>query len=270
MEVPLRDNLHSIEVTLNVRPDLRRHGAGTALVEHISARAEEDGRRALNAIVDVPLARTSSHASTRFATRLGFTPSLAGNVRHLAVPMDPRRRTELRQTVADAPDAERYRTFTFTTPWPEEYAEDQCELSRRMSTDEPAGDSGHEEEVWDARRIEDNDALDAAARVTRLAAVAQHLESGRLVAFSELLLSPDRPDEAWQMATLVHPEHRGRRLGMAVKLANLDYLAATAPNVRLVITGNAQVNAPMIAINDMLGFHVVAEEIFWQKSLRPS
>jgi hypothetical protein len=200
---------------------------------------------------------------------LGSAPTLAGNVRHLALPMDPERVEELDHVVANAKGADRYRTFTFTSPWPTEYIEDQCELGRRMSTDEPAGDDSHEEEVWDARRVLDNSALDAAQGATRLAAVAQHLETGRLVAFSEFLLSPDRPEEAWQMATLVHQTHRGHRLGLAVKLANLEYLAATAPSVRLVITGNAQINAPMIAINDMLGFEIVGEGMFWQLTVGP-
>jgi hypothetical protein len=37
----------------------------------------------------------------------------------------------------------------------------------------------------------------------------------------------------------------------------------------LVITGNAQINAPMIAINDMLGFEIVGEGMFWQLTLDP-
>ncbi len=58
------------------------------------------------------------------------------------------------------------------------------------------------------------------------------------------------------MATIVHPEHRGHRLGLAVKLANLEALAEEAPAVRRIVTGNAAVNAPMIAVNDMMGFEV--------------
>ena len=81
--------------------------------------------------------------------------------------------------------------------------------------------------MWDARRIARERRLELAARgVRKLAAVAQHVASGRLVAFTELLLSPDAPRQAWQLVTLVHPEHRGHRLGLAVKLANLEVLAA--------------------------------------------
>ena len=54
--------------------------------------------------------------------------------------------------------------------------------------------------------------------------MAQHVASGRLVACTELLLAADVAGQAWQMLTVVHPEHRGHRLGLAVKLANLDVL----------------------------------------------
>ncbi len=119
-------------------------------------------------------------------------------------------------------DAAAYQCSTFTTPWPEEFLSDHCELLRRMSTDEPAGDGDKEEEVWDGPRIREYDQLLEERGVWKLAAVARHVDSGHLVAFSELLFSPDAPTEAWQLATLVHPEHRGHRLGLAVKLANVD------------------------------------------------
>lgn len=85
---------------------------------------------------------------------------------------------------------------------------------------------------------------------------------------SELLLARDTPDQAWQLVTVVHPAHRGHRLGLAVKIANLDALTARSDAVRIIITGNAAVNAPMIAVNEMLGFEVVSEGAFWQKRLR--
>ena len=56
--------------------------------------------------------------------------------------------------------------------------------------------------------------------------------------------------------TLVHPEHRGHRLGLAVKLANLEFLAEQAPAVRSSSRATRRSNAPMIAVNDMMGFEV--------------
>jgi GNAT superfamily N-acetyltransferase len=270
MEIPLRDNLHSAEVTVGVHPEHRRRGAGSALVARMTALAAADGRRALNSIVDVPVAQVESHPGAPFARRVGFVATMPGNTRYLTVPLDVDLVHELHQVVATAREAADYRVFTFTTPWPEEYLEDHCELARRMSTDEPAGDGEREEEVWDEDRIGEGDALLAARGAWKLAAVAQHAGSGRLVAFSELLLSPDAPTEAWQMATLVHPAHRGHRLGLAVKLANADALETAAPSVRRIITGNAQVNAPMIAVNDLMSFEVVGAGWFWQKEVPPA
>ncbi len=269
MEVPLRDNLHSAEVTVGVHPGHRRKGAGSAIVTRMTELAAADGRRVLNSIVDVPVARTATHPGAPFARHVGFVATLPGNSRYLALPVEDGRMDELRREVAAARDASDYRTFTFTTPWPAEFAEDQCELARRMSTDEPPGDAEHEEEMWDEARIREGDALLAARGAWKLAAVAQHLGTGRLVAFSELLLSPDAPEESWQMATLVHPAHRGHRLGLAVKLANVEALATAAPSVRRIVTGNAAVNAPMIAVNDMMGFEVVGAGWYWQKEVGP-
>ena len=136
-----------------------------------------------------------------------------------------------------------------------------------MSTDEPHGDEGHEEEIWDAERLGENDALRVAHGARFLIAVAEHITSGRLVACTELAIGAESPGQAFQMLTVVDPEHRGHRLGLAIKLANLDLLASRAPAVRLVVTGNASVNGPMIAVNDMMGFEVASEGNFWQKVL---
>jgi GNAT superfamily N-acetyltransferase len=267
MELPLRDNVRSTEVTVAVHPAHRRRGVGTAIVEAMTEHAREDGRLVLNSIVDVPLDRAADHASLSFAPKVGFESMLAGNTRHLTVPMEAAKMEELRAEVARARDADAYRMLTFEAPWPAEYLEDQCALFRCMSTDEPHGDEGHEEEVWDAERVQENDALRAARGARFLIAVAQHIASGRLVACTELSIGAGSPAQAWQMLTVVDPQHRGHRLGLAIKLANLEVLAERAPDVHVIVTGNAAVNAPMIAVNDMMGFEVAGEGQFWQKDL---
>jgi GNAT superfamily N-acetyltransferase len=263
--VPQRDNRHSASLDIRVLPDRRRQGIGSAVVAEAERRMVAEGRTVLNGLFEVPTPQLVTSPAAPFAQRLGFVAAQTGNRRHLNLPLDRARRARLLDEVTRA--AVGYRTRTFVAPWPAEYLDDQCELNRRMSTDQPSGDLDHEEEVWDADRVAESDRTAAAQGLTRLVAVAEHIESGRLVAFTELALPRDHSIEAWQWITIVLREHRGHRLGLAVKLANLDFLAATAPAVRLVITGNAQENTPMIAVNDLLGFDVVATGTFWQKSL---
>ena len=193
-----------------VHPAQRRRGVGTAIVEAMSEHGRADGRLVLNSIVDVPRnASPDDRPSFAFAPTVGFEPMLSGNIRHLTVPMDVARMTELRTEVAQARDADAYRVLTFEAPWPAEYLDDQCALFQCMSTDEPHGDEGHEEEVWDADRVEENDSLRVARGARFLIAVAQHVDSGRLVACTELAIGAESSGQAWQMLTVVEPKHPG-------------------------------------------------------------
>lgn len=270
MEFPQRENLHAVDIIVAVHPEHRRRGVGTAIAEHLGEVARADGRRTLNSLVDVPVAKAPTHASRSFAPKVGFESTMPGHSRRLSLPADTARIDELREVVAHARGAADYRVLTFEAPWPDELMEDHCNLLKVMSTDEPAGDGERQEETWDSERIHELDELLASREVRKLAAVAQHVPSGRIVAFSEILLADDTPDQSWQLITVVHPEHRGHRLGLAVKIANLDVLAERAPAVRFIRTGNAAVNAPMIAVNDMMGFEIVGEGQFWQKHLVPA
>ena len=67
IELPLRDNVRSAEVTVAVHPAHRRRGVGTALVEGMAEHGRADGRTVLNSIVDVPLGSAANHASLSFA-----------------------------------------------------------------------------------------------------------------------------------------------------------------------------------------------------------
>ena len=209
MEMPLRDNTRSAEVTVAVHPAQRRRGVGTAIVEAMTEHGRADGRLVLNSIVDAPLDRAADHPSLFFAPKVGFEPMLSGNIRHLTVPMEDVRMAELRAEVARARDAEGYCVLTFEAPWPADYLDDQCALFQCMSTDEPHGDEGHEEEIWDAERVGENEALRAARGARYLIAVAQHVDSGRLVACTELCIGAESPGQAFQMLTVVEPRAPG-------------------------------------------------------------
>jgi GNAT superfamily N-acetyltransferase len=267
LQFPVRDNRHAVWVDFRVLNDQRRQGVGRSMVEATEALARAEGRTVLNGIADAPVGQEDTHPSTPFARATGFGSTLGGNRRSLRLPIDPERLAVLRKDVAEARGAADYRIIKLIGRWPEEFVEDQCALERAMSTDQPLGDAHAEEEDWDAARVEELSIFLEASGLISVVAAAQHIGSGRLVAYSRIGVAERRPTEAWQWATIVLHAHRGHRLGLAVKLANLDYLAEVLPTARRVITSNAAVNAPMIAVNDVMGFEIDAVGMFWQKTI---
>ena len=75
------------------------------------------------------------------------------------------------------------------------------------------------------------------------------------------------PHRGFQSGTLVLPEHRGRALGLSMKLANQRLVRARFPGCRILMTGNAGVNAAMNAVNDRLGYRLVEVSVEMQKQL---
>jgi hypothetical protein len=77
------------------------------------------------------------------------------------------------------------------------------------------------------------------------------------VGFTDLGRASTIPDVAFQWATIVRVAHRGHRLGMLLKLANLDQLRREMPTVRHLNTWNAASNTWMVAVNEAVGFRVM-------------
>jgi hypothetical protein len=69
----------------------------------------------------------------------------------------------------------------------------------------------------------------------------------------------------FQWDTLVMAEHRGHRLGLLIKAANLRALRRELPDVSWLCTWNAESNEPMLRVNRALGFHPVGRTTEWLK-----
>jgi RimJ/RimL family protein N-acetyltransferase len=91
--------------------------------------------------------------------------------------------------------------------------------------------------------------------------------TGDLVAFTDIATTAHEPGRSYQWGTLVRRDARGHRLGLAVKVANLRLLQSERPDIVRLTTYNAEVNAPMIAVNERLGFAPVARLGEFQKRI---
>src|SRR5438477_287346 len=76
--------------------------------------------------------------------------------------------------------------------------------------------------------------------------MACHDGTGEPAGLTMVEVGPERPDWGFQALTAVAREHRGRRLGLRLKLAMLDLLADREPQVRHILTSNAETNGHMI------------------------
>ena len=136
-----------------------------------------------------------------------------------------------------------------------------------MSTDVPTAGLDWGAEVWDVARIRDDERTLVRSGVQVQVAAVLHRASGVLAAYTVLNWRPEVPATMIQQDTLVSPEHRGHRLGMLVKLANLRLAQQRWPAARSVLTWNASENQHMLAINISLGFKPAGYEGEWQKRL---
>jgi RimJ/RimL family protein N-acetyltransferase len=84
---------------------------------------------------------------------------------------------------------------------------------------------------------------------------------------TEVTFESWQPTVALQQNTAIDPDHRGHGLAKWAKAAMLERIRDERPEVEMVRTGNAGSNAPMLAINDALGFHVVDTRTEWQAAV---
>ena len=170
----------------------------------------------------------------------------------------------LAEATAASPD---YRVVQWSAPTPAEYVDGYGWMKSRMVTDAPAAGMEFDEEVWDAARVARHDALYTDADRLLLVTAAQHIETGELCAFNELVVGKDRTEASHQEDTLVLKDHRGHRLGTLVKCAGLLAWRDLVPDSHRVLTYNAEENRPMLDINEAIGFAPIAYGGAWKKVL---
>jgi GNAT superfamily N-acetyltransferase len=268
LETTRHENFHLARVDLRVLPEHRRRGVGTALIEAAELMAAAAGRTELAAESETPLRPGYVDCAEPFARHLGFTVVQRTVRRCIDLPLESAHAATLQRDARATPAG--YTLLTFGNHWPDEYLDDRCELGRRMSTDIPMGEQELDEQEWDAARVRALEASLVAQNRAKVTTVARHDASGRLVGFTEVAIPLGAPESAWQHDTLVVREHRGHGLGFAMKLANLLAVHERHAEVRRINTGNAEENAPMIAVNEDLGFRVEAHSTEWHRPITPA
>jgi GNAT superfamily N-acetyltransferase len=264
VSLPLHDNLDNGFAHVLVDPAHRRRGLGSRLLAHLAADAAADGRRRL--LLGAAERLDAPGSGSAFLRAAGARLGMRELQRRLALPpADTQALCDLAATAREATTA--YRLVQWTGPTPPCRRADLAVLRAGMSTDSPHGDVDLDPQRWDAERIRQRDAA-AVESGERMVVTAAQADDDRLVAYTEIAVPPPGDDHvARQDDTVVLAAHRGRRLGLRVKLANLELLAREHPQVRAVDTYNADDNRWMIAVNDAMGFVPIHRVEDWELDL---
>jgi GNAT superfamily N-acetyltransferase len=260
---PLLDNTHQASPEIFVDPAHQRRGIGAALLRRAEAVVRDAGRRLLIAEVATPEADAES-PGVRFARKHGFTTGIVDDIKVVdLLETEPLWEGLL---AAAAPHLDGYDMRSWRDHCPEELVDGYCRLNETFNTEAPVGELDLEPEHWDKERVREKEERFRRSGRHELATVAL-APDGSVVGLTEILVSEHRPRLGLQGGTLVAGAHRGHRLGITMKVLNQQAVRRAYPDCVHLLTGNADVNAHMNAVNEQLGYRTVERMIEMQKVL---
>jgi GNAT superfamily N-acetyltransferase len=246
-----RDNLDIARVWVWVDPIHGRHGIGTRLAEYAEAHVRGRGRQVAHAHARIGADR--QNGNRRFAQRLGYALANVEVERRLPLPADP---AMIDQLAAEAaPYHPGYEIRSVVGPVPADLTPSYVALKNLLNTEAPTGDLDIEagQDTVDDLAGQERELVESGR--TRVGAYAVDA-GGAVVGFAVGAVTGPDHHHVDQWGTIVHPAHRGHRLGMAVKCAQVRTITEHFPEKTFVATTNAETNAPMVAINVALGFQI--------------
>jgi GNAT superfamily N-acetyltransferase len=281
--LPLADNLDLAEFTLDILPEFQRQGVGRQLLEAAEHFARDEGRHIILIDTNHPGATLGDSEAGQLVpgSGLGFVPLGSREVefaRHTGytlqhieqfsackLPLDSKLVAELEAEAAEA-NAGRYRLHHWTDRCPPQWLEPVVELENSAGEDGVPGadDAGM---VFDGGILREAEEVAIAQGRRTVVTAVEHIASGTLVGLTTISVLALRPDVVFQDDTVVLQGHRGNKLGLLIKVANMERLTEQFPDARVLYTWNAPENRYLLKVNQQLGFTTAGVTGIWQKEL---
>jgi GNAT superfamily N-acetyltransferase len=253
------DNLHLAWLGVQVHPDHRRRGHGTAMLEHLVAETKAVGRTSIGTD------GWENDATRGFAARHGFTEaSRAIQRRQVLAEVDWAEIERLHAEATAAATA--YELVRREGRTPDDELAALSELTAAIN-DAPTDDLDIEDEVFTPARVRGYEDAQLAKGYRLFRVLARHRETGELAGHSVVAVDGERPEWAEQHDTSVAKAHRGHRLGLLLKTDMNLWLREVQPQITEISTWNAESNDFMIGVNEAIGYRVMGRELELQKKL---
>jgi len=253
------DNLHLAWLGVMVHPDHRRHGHGSAMLDHLVAETRDRKRSS------VGIDGWDSDATRGFAARHGFDEkSRAIQRRQLLADLDWAQIEKLHAEALSGASA--YELVRREGRTPDDELVALAEMAGSIN-DAPTDDLDIEDEVFSGERMRGYEEAQLARGHRLFRVFARHRATGELAGHTVVVVDGERPDLGGQHDTAVVASHRGHRLGLLLKTDMNLWLREVQPQLVEVNTWNAESNDHMIGVNEAIGYRVMGRELEFQKSL---
>jgi len=252
-------NDDTMYIEIEVHPDRRRLGVGSALLEQTLDIAAEEGASKI-VTFDVHSDATSSFWNHHGAA-LGYTERMSKlrieDIDH-----------ELLDTWIDAAQPARDDGYELRS-WRVRCPDDDLEVfvgAINGMRDAPLEDLDLQPELHTAASVrEHEERWRSVGSETRLMMIVA--PDGSPASMTEMIVHSTRPEEVWQEATTTLEHQRRKGLGRWIKAAMLKDLLADQGDADFILTGNADSNASMLNLNVALGYKPHAAYACFQASV---
>lgn len=238
-------NKHVGKLYLSVLGKYRRKGLGTRLLKHITAELAAKEPAVTEFLLPVVL-----ESGRRFLDRAGGTVSLVQAENRLYLrDLDW---SMVEAWVEEGAGKNPSTAIITVSSIPESDIERYSEIYTETMNQQPFGDVSLKIKVT-PEQIRLYEGQNSSNGVEQLTIYARERDGG-VSGLTEINYLKESGHKAAQMLTGVRAASRGRGLGKLLKARMLLHIRKEYPGVKYIVTGNADSNAPMLAINNKLGF----------------
>jgi GNAT superfamily N-acetyltransferase len=279
--MPLLDGTDLAFVTLDILPAAQHGGIGRELLEAAESFVLGENRRTVVVETHHPAASLPRPGDLRleaadgagslpltsrevvFARKADYVLNRVNQFSACSLPLDPVLAAALRQR-AESRQEGRYRLHRWEGPCPQRWLEGMARLEQAAASGFPEHDDG---EPWTGTHIRESEVLEIARGRRTLVTAVEDVPAGELVGMTSISVLRHRSDVVFQDDTVVRPAHRGRDLGLLIKLANMAQLQERVPDARRIYTWNISGNEYVQSVNAQLGFTLAGVTGEWEKKL---
>lgn len=254
------ENKHLMWLGLDVLPAYRRQGIATRLLHKIVKVAKDNNKQKL-----MNSSHSNAPAGGAFAEHIGAEKGQETHTNKLDL-------RELDKNLLEAwiegakKTASEFELGLWDGVFPEEEIAAIADMMQVMTT-QPRDNLDIEDWKVTPKQLRSAEAYLKETSKERWVYYARHKASGELAGYTMVFFDPADLNTVDQDDTGVLPKYRGHGLGKWLKAAMLAKILNERPEARRVLTGNADSNVHMLAINHDLGFKPHLSWSVWQIEL---